>query len=109
MAGNWGVNAILGLIAFICTYLFSYLNNTWQTSLFRAGIGLLVFYVLGYIFRFALLQIGSKKNGNYIHKQALDEGIKPQVDQKNEIDEEPIGESSFQSIPLQALHKGEDT
>ncbi|MFJ7726564.1 hypothetical protein ACIQXV_10390 [Neobacillus sp. NPDC097160] len=109
MAGNWGVNAILGLTAFICTYLFSYSNNTWQTSLFRAGIGLLVFYVLGYIFRFVLQQVGSKKNGAYIQKQALDEGINPELDQKNEIVEEPIGESSFQSIPLQALHKGEDT
>ncbi|MDR7235731.1 hypothetical protein [Neobacillus drentensis] len=108
MAGNWGVNAILGLTAFICTYLFSFTNNTWQTSLFRSGIGLLLFFLLGYIFRYVLQQIGSKKNTAFIEKQSMDKRTNPKEDQKNEADEEQIGESSFQSIPLQALHNGED-
>jgi uncharacterized membrane protein YraQ (UPF0718 family) len=109
MAGNWGVNAILGLTAFICTYLFSYSNNTWQTALFRAGMGFLLFFVFGYIFRYILQQIESKKKKEFIQKQNMDEGTTPEKDQKNEADEEQIGESSFQSIPLQALHNGEDT
>jgi hypothetical protein len=108
MAGNWGFNAFLGLTAFFFTYFFSYTNNTWQTSSFRAGIGFLFFFVLGYIFRFVLQQIGSKKNTGLITNQNMGERSIPKAKQKNQVEEEPIDEPSFQAMPLQSLHNGED-
>jgi TM2 domain-containing membrane protein YozV len=55
------INVILGLTAFVITFLVSRVNNIINTSLFRSGIGFLVFFLIGYILRFVLYQIQIKK------------------------------------------------
>jgi phosphotransferase system glucose/maltose/N-acetylglucosamine-specific IIC component len=105
---NWKVNTIIGSAAFLLTFFFSIANNTWQTSIFRAIIGFLFFFLLSYIFRFIVGQMNGKDqsvNVNPIHEQQLadkldQEQVKP-VDEM--FEEEPL----FQQIPLQALHRGE--
>jgi uncharacterized membrane protein YraQ (UPF0718 family) len=109
MSGNWRVNAILGIIAFLLTYLFSFVNNTWLTSSFRAGIGFLIFFVLGFFLRFLLKhQLVSKNNTGLIQKQNVGEEFSPKVEQEKKIDEEALDDPLFLALPLHSLHKGND-
>jgi hypothetical protein len=108
MVANWGINAILGLTAFLFTYFFSLVNNTWQTSISRAGIGFLLFFILGYIFRFVLYQIALKKTLDLIQKKSREEESKQEEKRKSHVEEVTMDEPSFQAIPLRSLHNGED-
>jgi len=106
MKANWGVSIIFGVMAFLCTFFFSLTNNTWQTSLFRAGIGFLLFFILGYLTKFILKQISQKKIPLHTNQNSEDEGI-PKIDQEERESEAKMDETDFQAIPLQALHNGE--
>lgn len=109
MAGNWRVNAMLGITAFLFTYFFSFVNNTWVTSLFRAGIGFLIFFIFSFFLRFVVHhQIVSKKNTGIIQEQNAGEDSSPKMEQEKKIDEQPIADPLFQALPLHALHKGKD-
>jgi uncharacterized membrane protein YraQ (UPF0718 family) len=108
MLANWRVNGILGITALFFTYFFSLVYNTWQTSLFRAGIGFIFFFVLGYSLRFVLQQIGSNKNSDLTLKENMGEVSNPEVEQKNQVEEASMVESSFHAIPLHSLHNGEN-
>jgi hypothetical protein len=107
MAANWKLNAFLGLTAFLLTYLFSYTNNMWQTSLFRAGIGFLVFFVLGYVVRLVLNKVKIKNTSSSIHEHHSVEGSYVEMEASRHEGNE--WEESFQQIPLNGLHKGENT
>ncbi|MEH7076591.1 hypothetical protein [Neobacillus drentensis] len=107
MAANWKLNAILGFIAFLLTYLFSVTNNTWQTSMLRACLGFVLFFVLGYLLRFALNQMIIKQNLNAGQANNPTEESNTSPDMTNQVD---VGlEDAFQQIPLQSIHKGENT
>jgi phosphotransferase system glucose/maltose/N-acetylglucosamine-specific IIC component len=109
MVLNWKVNTMMGLTAFLLTYLFSFTNNTWQTSVFRAGIGFVIFFVLGYIIRVVLYQMSLKKSSSQVENQNTGEAsyLDLELEKLGEavIEEES---SSFQQIPLTALHNGEN-
>lgn len=108
MAGNWRFNAILGLSALLFTYFFSFVNNTWQTSTLRAGIGFLVFFVVGYFLRVVLYQLVSKKSAGNSKKQNLDNNSTEMVERIIQEEENgPVDEHLFLSLPLHAIHKGE--
>ena len=104
MAFNWKLNAILGLTAFLLTYLFSITNNMWPTSLFRACIGFLIFFILGYVLRLVLNQLIIKKSSSSDNEDHLMEGSNTDLETKNQGDE--LLEESFQQIPLTGLHSG---
>ena len=82
------------------------MNNTWQTSLFRAGIGFLLFFTVGYLLLFVLHQILQKKVSLSSNDKVAEEG-KPEFEQEKQLVEGPMDESAFQAIPLQALHSGD--
>ncbi|NRD79420.1 hypothetical protein HPT25_18825 [Bacillus sp. BRMEA1] len=107
MAASWRVNVFLGLSAFLFTYLFSNVNNTWQMSLFRAGIGFLIFFILGFVIRFVIHQLVSRKNVQLVDKQSSEEkAIQKQA--KNIHNDKALNDDvSFQSLPLNALHDGD--
>lgn len=105
-AKKWGVSAIYGIIAFLLTFCFSIVNNTWFTSLFRAVIGFILFFMLGYIIRFVLRYIVSMKNSEQVQKTNPDVDSLPEAGQAVPSLEETNVETVFQSIPLQSLHDG---
>lgn len=96
MVANWGFNTGLGMTALILTFCFSWENNIWQTSLFRAAIGFILFFILGYLFQILLYWIGSKKE---LESLLASE----QVPNKNTTvnDDEA---KAFQPISLTSLH-----
>ncbi|MED3563676.1 hypothetical protein [Bacillus xiapuensis] len=108
MLWNWKVNVILGGMAFLLTYVCSFTNNTWQTSLFRSGIGFLLFFIFGYVFRSVLYQITAIKSPNQMmdSKNTEQDG---RVEEFNRMEEQQAEEPSFQEIPLTSLHKGMET
>ncbi|WP_413300326.1 hypothetical protein AA0X95_18250 [Bacillus sp. 1P10SD] len=109
MVLNWKVNTMLGLTAFLLTYLFSFTNNTWQTAVFRASIGFVIFFVLGYILRVVLNQMSLKKATSQIEIQNTGEAS--YLDLELEVLGEAVLEEespSFQQIPLTALHNGKN-
>jgi hypothetical protein len=109
MAGNWRANAILGITAFLFTYFFSFVNNTWLTSLLRAGLGFFIFYVFGYFLRFVVhQQIISKKKTGIIHQENAGEDSSLRVERDNQLEEESSDDPLFKALPLHALHKGKD-
>ncbi|MEH7253867.1 hypothetical protein V7111_17225 [Neobacillus niacini] len=104
MIANLKVNIILGFVSFLFTYLFSFVNNTWQTSLFRSILGFLVFFILGLILRFLPQQNEAKETAKSSN-DPLNEGVlkaeeEPRKKEEKELESEP----SFQSIPLDSLH-----
>ncbi|HEY2420304.1 MAG TPA: hypothetical protein VGI04_02755 [Neobacillus sp.] len=109
MVANWRANASLGLSAFLLTYLFSQVNNTWKTSLFRAILGFLLFYILAYLFRFFLHQIDAKKNKDLNHESSIGENGSTEAEQINLLKDDSMDESSFQFLPLHSLHNGAGT
>jgi uncharacterized membrane protein YraQ (UPF0718 family) len=107
MAASWRVNLFLGIISFLFTYLFSIENNTWQMSLFRAGIGFLLFFLLGYILRFLLHQIAAKKSTSLLEELNKEE-ISGQNKIQNDVENGQSDDPSFQAITLGALHNGDN-
>jgi hypothetical protein len=108
MTSKWRHQAILGLSAFLLTFLFSMFNNTWLTALLWAAIGFLLFFILGSVIRLVINQS--------ISKQQLDtrEFLKVEKTQKeetlaNDSIENPMKETSFHAVPLDALHGREKT
>lgn len=97
MVANWGFNACLGLTALGLTFFFSWQNNTWQTSLFRALIGFILFFLLGYLFRMLLFLIGSKKDGRTGSVSELDTNVNIVLEVDKDV--------AFQPVPLTSLHK----
>lgn len=109
MVLNWKVNTIMGSVSFPLTFFFSISNNTWQTSILRAMIGFLIFFLLGYILRFVVGQTSGKNPRNssiQYSEQHLGETLASVHEKK--IDEIIEEEQSFQHIPLGSLHKGEE-
>jgi uncharacterized membrane protein YraQ (UPF0718 family) len=112
MIANLKVNIILGFVAFLFTYLFSVANNTWQTSLFRAFLGFLIFFILGFALSFILKQKEAKKHDSMSESPLNVTPEKVETEQKKLVDKELKSEPSFQSIPLNSLHNlgnGKDT
>jgi uncharacterized membrane protein YraQ (UPF0718 family) len=108
MSVRWKVNGFMGLIVSLFTYLFSYPNNTWQTTLFRAGIGFLLFFVVGIILQFVLHQVNSKNNTDRDQKQNRLEETQAKSVANIQGGDIPLEEPSFQAFPLEALHSGGD-
>lgn len=107
MTGNWKINTILGCTGFLFTYLFSIMNNTWQTSLFRAGIGFLLFFLLAYVLRFVLHQTLEKQKIEAIISPQQEGIVAPSKIEINEQSEEVVeDEMEFEAIPLHNLHSG---
>lgn len=103
MAVRWGVNIIIGFTAFLLTYVFSFVNNTWQTSLFRAGIGFILFLVLGFILQIFFSQKPVQNDRNGIQVEISDDGRNQEPEMTSEMDDSK-GEEAFQALPLQSLH-----
>lgn len=101
MAGKWSMNIILGVTAFLLTYSFSIVNNTWPDSLFRAGIGFILFFVISFFLRFLLQQMFSKNASDHDQKKTIAQK-NPKIVKKEEV---PREEAPFQAIPLTALHE----
>jgi zinc transporter ZupT len=103
MVGNWKINISIGLVAFICTLLFSLPNNTWQTTIFRGVIGFIIFFLLGFLIRTLFFQIFASKT-----KQVIVNDSKPENEAaplKEEESNEIAFDDQFESIPLHALHQ----
>jgi len=109
MGVNWGVNGIIGLTVSLFTYYFSYTNNTWQTSLLRAVIGFLLFFVLSIVFQLVLQQVDTIKKTDRDEKQNhVDRASpKPEPEPLVQDDEVIMEESSFQAFSLDALHSSD--
>ncbi|WP_458119155.1 hypothetical protein [Paenibacillus sp. Z6-24] len=54
MAGNIKLNLWFGIIGFVITFLVSFGNNLWTTSLFRGILGFVVWFLLAFVLRFIL-------------------------------------------------------
>ena len=121
MIGSWKVNACLGLTAFIFGYGLSLVNNTWTTSLFRALIGFVLFFVIGYLIRMIFFQMGMRKTENFTGsthlmqhsmlesesqhlKQNLTKSNTIEVGQKNDTPGATKEAAAFQALSLDALH-----
>ncbi|CRK80897.1 hypothetical protein [Neobacillus massiliamazoniensis] len=100
MARKWSMNIILGVAAFLLTYSFSIVNNTWPDSLFRAGIGFVLFFGFGFFFRFFIQQISSKKDSEHDQKKTVAQK-NPKIVQN---EDGPMKEAPFQAISLTKLH-----
>ena len=103
MSVNWGVNGFIGLTASLVTYFFSYSNNTWQTSLFRAGMGFFLFFVLGFILQFVVHQVDSINSTDWDQKQNSEDEIELKTGSIIHHEEFPIEEQSFQAFSIDAL------
>jgi len=102
MAATWLVNLLLGVFAFLFTFFFSAPNNTWQLALFRAGIGFLLFFLLGFPLRILLHEIASKKIP-YIEpkqKEQIHNHQEPETYEDHLQDDDTL----FQPTPLSSLH-----
>lgn len=105
MKVKWGVSIVFGVIAFILTFCFSIVNNTWLPSLFRAVIGFLLFAILGYWLRFVLCSIVSMKKIDPIPKQNSRVASPLETEQGISTEEDSNDKPLFKSIPLESLHK----
>jgi hypothetical protein len=108
MAGKWGVNVILGLMGSLLTFLFSFVNNTWQTSIMRSGLGFLIFFVLGYLLQYIIRKIGAAKASEPKEYRERYEEVNSADDKTVIAEEKTETDSSFQAISLTSLHKGEE-
>ena len=108
MGVNWGVNGLIGLTVSLFTYYFSYTNNTWQTSLLRAVIGFLLFFVLGIVFQLVLQQVDTFKKTERDEKQNHVDRARPKPEPLVQDDEVIMEESSFRAFSLDALHSSDN-
>lgn len=100
----------------LITGLFSFVNNTWQLSLFRAGIGFLLFFLLGNILSFFLYQKVSKNESKNAQDQISNVKSNKSIEIKEKVEDlrlaepldEIVDEPVFHAIPLQSLHNGEE-
>jgi len=106
MSVKWGVNIILGLLAFVFSWLFSFANNMWLTSLVRACIGFFIFFLFGLILQIVFQLF------NYSKKDlSKTEGSISEIQTREEISitsEHQIEEHSFTGISLETLHEQND-
>ncbi|CEG25930.1 hypothetical protein [Bacillus sp. B-jedd] len=109
MSVKWGVNIFLGLLAFVFSWLFSFANNMWLTSLVRACIGFFIFFLFGLILQI-VLQLFSYRKNNLLEAEGTSQSetyIKEKVLNTSEHNNE---ENSFTGISLETLHdQNEDT
>jgi len=115
---NWIVTAFIGVLAFILSFCFTIVNNTWLTSLFRAAIGFVVFFILGCIVQIILKLIMSRAADSNIRLKQ-EPGVNGDVNFSSLAEAEhgnPAGETSndgeepeFQSVSLSSLHNGKDS
>jgi len=54
MIGNFLINLIFGLIGFVLTFLVSFGNNLWTTSLIRGFLGFILWFMLAFVLRWVL-------------------------------------------------------
>ncbi|MCM3569578.1 hypothetical protein [Neobacillus mesonae] len=123
MFGTWKLNAFLGFIAFIFSFILSMENNTWLTSLFRALTGFAIFFVLSYFVRWMLHQMDLNKNAenqngpssSKVKRQQSSKTEKQQPVKPSAFTEEnstagsgTTDDSAFQAISLNALHNRKD-
>ncbi|MBL4952963.1 hypothetical protein JK635_12140 [Neobacillus sp. YIM B02564] len=120
MSGSWRINAILGLTAFILSFVLSFVNNTWQTSLFRAVIGFVLFFIFGYLLRMIFQQMTSRKSGDKLPPQTMNQPYSAKANAakqshsqwqeavngkgKSKAPEVSKENAHFQAISLEALH-----
>jgi phosphotransferase system glucose/maltose/N-acetylglucosamine-specific IIC component len=103
MLAKYKVNIVLGLISLLFTYLFSFVNNTWQTSLIWAVGGFILFFLLGFAFHFMIKQMADKTY-KALKEKSIDTAVNQETEMKNTKVEELADEASFQSVPLHSLH-----
>lgn len=103
MTVSWRESLFLGTLSFLFTYLFSSINNTWQMSIFRAGIGFLLFFFLGFILKLFFRQIVHKKNTSLPTEQVNVE-TSDQNELQNSNDVNQKDDPLFQEITLGSLH-----
>ncbi|MHC0038151.1 hypothetical protein [Pseudoneobacillus sp. C159] len=109
MVGNLRFNFIIGVAAWLGTFLFSLPNNTWQTSLFRGLIGFFIFFIFSYFIRSIIHIIISMKDAAVKTPEQEKKAEDLRFAETDEIEQvtEDIqdDDSMFQSIPLHSLHK----
>lgn len=109
MVGTWKINILLGTTGFLFTYLFSFMNNTWLTSLFRASLVFLLFFLLGYGLRIGLHQFTRKETseasltGNIENEEVL-----PKKNISYQTEEATNVQLEFEEIPLQHIHSAKN-
>jgi hypothetical protein len=96
------VHVGLGLIAFLFTYFFSILNNTWQTSLYRAAGGFLLFFFFGIVFLMVINQMVGKSHPEKQEKSKVEIEVKLKVDHVDVV--EMTDTTGFQNVSLHSLH-----
>jgi hypothetical protein len=103
MVIRWRLQFIFSVLLAIVTFFTSMINNTLPTSLIRAAMGLLLFLIVGVILQYLLNHLPTKGPSEK-EVDGLDVGreIDPQTE------EVASGDLSFQSVPLNSLHKRED-
>lgn len=106
MAGTWVVNLIFGISAFLFTYFFSIINNTWKTSASRGVIGFILFFVLGYFLRFVLNPKALGATPAPSNKIEVNSDTE-RLNMTNEL--EQVEDTPFQAISLQSLHRVVDS
>jgi uncharacterized membrane protein YraQ (UPF0718 family) len=104
MLAKLKINMAMGVIAFLFTYFFSFLNNTWQTSLFRAIGGFILFFLLGFVLRIILKQMAVNKTVSMRDESKLVVENNIEIEKDHPKVEELAGEPGFQAVPLHSLH-----
>jgi len=101
MAGTWLVNVIFGTSAFLFTFFFSIINNTWKTSAFRGAMGFILFFFLSYLLRLVL-------NPKQVRATPITsnnvEGNLEKEHNNTPMELEYVEDTSFQAISLGSLH-----
>jgi uncharacterized membrane protein YraQ (UPF0718 family) len=108
MLENLKVNIVLGFISFLFTYLFSIFNNTWQTSLYRAAAGFILFFFLGFVFHIVMKQMAGKSHPAHKDISVEEVEVKQKVEKNNAEVEEMTDTAGFQTVSLHSLHYQED-
>ncbi|WP_318507779.1 hypothetical protein [Bacillus sp. T3] len=109
MVGNWKINILLGATGFLFTYLFSFMNNTWLTSIFRASLVFLLFFLLGYGLRIGLHQFTREETSDTSHiGQTVKDAVLPQNNISNQIEESTNVQVEFEEVPLQHIHSAKN-
>ena len=95
--GTWIINFVISIIAFLLVFVGSLSSNTANTSLFRAGIAFLFFYMVTYVIRW-LLMLASKgseeKSNEPVEISQIEESIQGKASVKEEYSDEDIKKAS---------------